>query len=80
MQLQRSNVYHRQNPAVTSQVDKVFVYVAQALETGMLHGQLASRVARAVQILLQAANVDPLPLLQQHFNPQGQEIIRQHYS
>ena len=65
---------------MTSQVDKVFVYVGQALGADMLHGQLASRVARAVQILLQAANVDPLPLLQQHFTPQAQEIIRQHFS
>ena len=65
---------------MTSQVDKVFVYVAQALEADMLHGQLANRVARAVQILLQAANVDPLPLLQQHFTPQGQELIRRHFS
>ena len=65
---------------MTSQVDKVFVYVGQALGADMLHRQLASRVARAVQILLQAANVDPLPLLQQHFTPQAQEIIRQHFS
>ncbi|KAK5625482.1 hypothetical protein RRF57_001198 [Xylaria bambusicola] len=70
----------QQNPAVTSQVDKVFVYVGQTLEAEMLHGQLAVRVARAVQNLLVAANVDPIPLLQQHFQPAGQEIIRRHFT
>ncbi|KAJ3579665.1 hypothetical protein NPX13_g898 [Xylaria arbuscula] len=70
----------QQNPAVTSQVDKVFVYVGQTLEAEMLHGQLAARVARAVQGLLVAANVDPMPLLQQHFQPAGQEIIRRHFT
>ncbi|KAK6953396.1 hypothetical protein Daesc_005700 [Daldinia eschscholtzii] len=70
----------QQNPAVTTQVDKVFVYVGQALEAEMLHGQLGARVARAIQILLQSANVDPTPLLQQHFSPEGQQIIRRHFS
>lgn len=65
---------------MTSQVDKVFVYVGQALEAEMLHGQLSARVARAVMILLQSANVDPAPLLQQHFSPEAQEIIRRHFS
>lgn len=75
-----ANLPYRQNPAVTSQVDKVFVYVGQALETEMLHGQLGARVARAIQILLQSANVDPTPLLQQHFSPEGQAMIRRHFS
>ncbi|KAI1646889.1 ARM repeat-containing protein [Daldinia loculata] len=70
----------QQNPAVTSQVDKVFVYVGQALEAEMLHGPLGARVARAIQILLQSANVDPTPLLQQNFSPEGQQIIRRHFS
>ncbi|KAI1100067.1 ARM repeat-containing protein [Jackrogersella minutella] len=70
----------QQHPAVTSQVDKVFVYVGQALEAEMLHGQLGARVARAIQILLQSANVDPTPLLQQHFTPEGQIIIRRYFS
>lgn len=65
---------------MTSQVDKVFVYVGQTLEAEMLHGQLAARVASAVQGLLVAANVDPTPLLQQHFQPAGQEIIRRHFT
>ncbi len=46
----------------------------------MLHGQLAVRVAGAVQRLLVAANVDPIPLLQQNFPPAGQEIIRRHFT
>ncbi|KAI0475178.1 ARM repeat-containing protein [Xylariaceae sp. FL0804] len=70
----------QQSPAVTSQVDKVFVYVAQALEAEMLHGQLGARVARAIQMLLQSAGMDPTPLLQQHFTPEGQQLIRRHFS
>lgn len=77
---QNTNRSCRQNPAVTSQVDKVFVYVGQALEAEMLHGPLGARVARAIQILLQSANVDPTPLLQQNFSPEGQQIIRRHFS
>ncbi|RYC60014.1 hypothetical protein CHU98_g6192 [Xylaria longipes] len=70
----------QQNPAVTSQIDKVFVYVGQTLETEMLHGQLAFRVATAVRSLLVAASVDPTPLLQQNFSPAAQEIIRRHFN
>lgn len=58
----------------------MFVYVGQALEAEMLHGQLSARVARAIQILLQSAGVDPTPLMQQHFTPEGQQIIRRHFS
>ncbi|KAI1810595.1 armadillo-type protein [Poronia punctata] len=70
----------QQNPAVTSQVDKIFVNVAQTLEADMIHGQLAARVATAVRALLVAANVDPTPLLQQHFSPAAQETIRRHFT
>ncbi|KAJ8131391.1 hypothetical protein O1611_g2236 [Lasiodiplodia mahajangana] len=70
----------QQNPAVTGQVPKIFVYVGQALEAEMLHGQLAARVATAVRALLVAANVDPTPLLQQNFSPTAQELIRRHFT
>ncbi|KAI0599648.1 armadillo-type protein [Biscogniauxia sp. FL1348] len=70
----------QQHPAVVSQVDKVFIYVAQAFEAEILHGQLGNRVATAIQMLLQSANVDPTPLLQQNFTPEGQHIIRRHFS
>ncbi|OTA99321.1 hypothetical protein M426DRAFT_68063 [Hypoxylon sp. CI-4A] len=70
----------KQSPAVTSQAGKVFVYVGQALEAEMLHGSVAERVVQAVQILLQSAGVDPTPLLQQHFSPEGQLIIRRYFS
>jgi importin-5 len=46
----------------------------------MLHGQLGSRVTRAVQMLLQSAGIDPTPLLQQNFSAEGQEIIKRHFS
>lgn len=46
----------------------------------MIHGQVAARVAAAVRALLVAANVDPTPLLQQHFSPAAQETIRRHFT
>ncbi|KAI2634576.1 armadillo-type protein [Xylaria nigripes] len=70
----------QQNPAVTSQVDKVFVYVGQTLEAEMLHVQLSARLAAAVRALLVAANVDPRPLLRRHFSPAAQELIRRHFT
>ncbi|KAI1175298.1 armadillo-type protein [Nemania sp. FL0916] len=70
----------QQHPAVTGQIDKIFVYVGKAVEAEMLHGQLAVRVATAVRTLLIAANVDPTPLLQQHFSPAAQDIIRRHFT
>lgn len=46
----------------------------------MIHGQLAARVTTAVRALLVAANVDPTPLLQQHFSPAAQDLIRRHFT
>ncbi|KXJ90626.1 armadillo-type protein [Microdochium bolleyi] len=74
-----TELVEQQNPAVTGQVDKVFVYIGQALEADMLHGQVATRLTAAIQALLQAANVDPSPLLQQHFSPEGQQAIRKYF-
>jgi len=74
-----TELVEQQNPAVTSQVDKVFVYIGQALEADMLHGQVATRLTAAIQALLQAANLDPSPLLQQHFSPEGQQAIRKYF-
>lgn len=55
----------RQNPAVTSQPAKVFVFVAQALEGQTLQGQTANRVVEATKALLAAASLNPAQLLAQ---------------
>ncbi|KAI0394453.1 armadillo-type protein [Xylariaceae sp. FL0594] len=70
----------QQNPAVISQVDKVFIYVAKALEAEVIHGMLAARVVAAVRALIVAAGMDPTPLLQEHFSPAAQETIRRHFT
>lgn len=62
-----------------SQAGKVFVFIAQALEAETLQGQTANRVAAAAKILLTAANVDPMPLLQQ-FSPESQRTIMGYFS
>lgn len=69
----------RQNVAVMNQATKVFVFIAQALEAETLQGQTASRVALATKALLTAANVDPMPLLQQ-FSPESQRTIMGYFS
>lgn len=62
-----------------SQASKVFVHVAQALETEALQGQTAASVANATKQLLQNASVDPTPLLQQ-FSPTAQQTIMGYFS
>ena len=69
----------RQNPVVLNQASKVFVLVGQALEADTLRGQTASRVVTATKALLQAASVDPTPLLQQ-FSPEAQGVIMGHFA
>ncbi|MBE3043091.1 hypothetical protein IMZ48_11070 [Candidatus Bathyarchaeota archaeon] len=69
----------RQHPAVLNQASKVFVLVAQALEAETLRGQTASRVVTATKALLQAASVDPTPLLQQ-FQHDAQAVIMSYFA
>lgn len=44
-----------------------------------LRGQTAGRVVTATKALLQAASVDPTPLLQQ-FSPEAQGVIMGHFA
>ncbi|KAL7927296.1 armadillo-type protein [Trichoderma austrokoningii] len=69
----------RQYPSVMNQAGKIFLFIAQALEAETLQGQTASRVAAATKALLTAANVDPMPLLQQ-FSPESQRTIMGYFS
>jgi hypothetical protein len=67
------------NPQVMGQASKLFVFIAQALEAETLVGQTASRVAAATKNMLTAANVDPMPLLQQ-FSPEAQQTIMGYFN
>lgn len=67
------------NPAVTGQTDKMFILVCQALETEALQGQIATRVAASTKNLLQAANINPTPLLQQ-FSSEAQQVIMGYFN
>ncbi len=69
----------KQHPSVTTQPQKVFVYVAQALESEALSGQTAARVIVATKNLFQATNTDAGALLQQ-FSPGSQQTIRTHFA
>ncbi|KAI0127368.1 armadillo-type protein [Xylariales sp. AK1849] len=70
----------QQNPAVMGQADKVFVYVAQALEADMLGtGEVAQKVVGATKALMQASGADAQTLLHQ-FSPESQQIITRYFS
>ncbi|KAK4187843.1 armadillo-type protein [Podospora australis] len=70
----------KQHPVVTSQgqAQRIFVYVAKALEGEALSGQNAARVVEATKTLLAATNTDPTPLLQQ-FSPEAVQTIWAHF-
>jgi hypothetical protein len=72
-------VSYRRHPAVMNQANKVFVFIAQALEAETLQGQTASRVVAATKALLTAARVDPKPLLEQ-FSPESQRTIMGYFA
>ena len=80
MKRKANQTVRRQNPAVTNQAEKVFLHVARAMEAETLQGQTANRVATATKLLLQAVNMDPMPVLQQNFSPAGQSTIMKHFS
>ncbi|KAJ9134791.1 Importin beta-3 [Pleurostoma richardsiae] len=69
----------KQHPAVMSQPDKIFVFIAQGLESESLQGQTANRVVAAAKMLLQASSINPAPLLQQ-FSPQSQQTIMAYFN
>ncbi len=69
----------KQHPSVLAQAQKVFVYVAQALESEALTGQTANRVIQSTKNLLQATNTDAAALLQS-FAPEAQMTIRAYFS
>lgn len=70
---------HRRHPAVMTQAPKIFVYIAQALETESLSGQAARKVVEATQTLIRETGTDPAPLLQQ-FSPEAQQTIQQYFA
>lgn len=70
---------HRQHPAVISQPDKIFVFIAQALEAETLQGQIATTVVEAAKMLLSVTGRDPGQLMSQ-LNPDTQKTIRAYFS
>jgi hypothetical protein len=74
MKLTRS----RQHPVVYTQADKVFLYVAQALEAATLTGQTASRVCEATKVLLASTNTNVDAILAS-FPPEAQDTVRRHF-
>ncbi|KAL1886014.1 importin subunit beta-3 [Ceratocystis pirilliformis] len=68
----------KNNSAVTSRADQVFVWVAQALEADMLQGQSLARVVASTKTLCTAAGLNPAPLMAQ-FTAEAQTRIMAHF-
>ncbi|KAK0713787.1 armadillo-type protein [Lasiosphaeria miniovina] len=69
----------KQHPAVFAQAEKVFLFVAQALEADTLTGQTAARVCGATKLLVANTNTNAELILLQ-FSPDAQAVIRAHFS
>jgi hypothetical protein len=74
-----SILFYRQHPAVVAQTDKVFIFVAQALEAETLQGQIATRVVAAAKLLLQMSGRDPAQLMSQ-LSPETQRTVQAYFS
>jgi hypothetical protein len=61
-----------------TQAQKIFNFVAQALEAEALQGQTANRVVESTKVLLTASNIDPAALLLQ-LSPEAQQVVRRHF-
>ncbi|ORY60708.1 armadillo-type protein [Pseudomassariella vexata] len=75
-----ATLINQQIPAVMGQADKIFIFVAQALETEMLgSGEVAQKVVQATKALLQTTGVNAPTLLQQ-FPPESQQVIMRYFA
>lgn len=71
--------FRRQNTAVVSAADKVFVAIALALEAETLQGGTAQRVAAAANHLLQIAGTEPNRILAT-LTPETQQTVRRYFA
>jgi len=74
-----SQLIDQKHPAVLSRPDKVFIFIAQALEAETLQGQIATRVVAAAKLLLGVTGVDPAQLMSQ-LTPETQQTVRAYFS
>ena len=64
---------------MVTQAPRVFIYIAQALQTEAITGQTAAKVVAAAKLLLGIAGLDPNQLLQQ-LAPEVQQTVRLHFA
>ena len=64
---------------MVTQANKVFVFIAQALEADALQAAVATRVVQSAKLLLGIAGLDPSQVLQQ-LSPETQQTVRQYFS
>ena len=69
----------RQHPVVMQQPERVFKYVADALQAEMLSGMVLQKSITTTKSLLQATGQNPDALLAQ-YSPEAQETVRRFFS
>ncbi|ESZ96192.1 importin subunit beta-3 [Sclerotinia borealis F-4128] len=74
-----SQLIEQQNPAVTSQPAKIFVFVVQALEAETLQGQFANKIVEDTKNFLAAAGLNIAQLLAQ-LSPETQATVQAYFS
>ena len=62
------------------QADKVFLYIAQALEASVLGGQMLTRTVTIAKALAASGSFNAEALLQSNFGPEAQNLIMGHFS
>lgn len=70
--------FTRQNPAIFSNVEKVFTYVVQALEAETIQGAVAARVVSSAKQLVAATGVNVDQAIA-NVRPENQVAVRSYF-
>lgn len=73
-----SHIQPRQNPAVLSSPDKVFMYILQALEAETLQGATATKVVASAKQLVAATGINADQIFGS-LNPDTQMSVRRYF-
>lgn len=74
-----AELINKRHPAVMSQPDRVFTFIAQGLGADLLHGQTASTVVAATKVMMHESGLNAAPLLQQ-FPQELQQTISAYFA
>lgn len=78
MKVLKAETPHRSNPAVTQKAALVFQHIVQALESEMIQGQIANKVAASAKHLVAQTGLNAEQILQT-LTPEGQAAIKTYF-